>query len=86
MRNEVYAERKTTCCPGGWRSIRVNGRFRSVVRRAWKRPLDSEKFMVRRYDPATDLAKLATDASEIDFAFILLHGLFGEDGTMQGFS
>ena len=47
--------------------------------------LDPEKFMVRRYDPATDLAKLATDAPEIDFAFILLHGLFGEDGTMQGF-
>ncbi len=47
--------------------------------------LDPGKFMVRRYDPATDLARLAADASEIDFAFILLHGLFGEDGTMQGF-
>ncbi len=50
-----------------------------------EKALDPEKFMVRRYDPATDLAKLATDAPEIDFAFILLHGLFGEDGTMQGF-
>ncbi len=50
-----------------------------------EKALDSEKFMVRRYDPATDLAKLAGDAPEIDFAFILLHGLFGEDGTMQGF-
>jgi D-alanine-D-alanine ligase len=47
--------------------------------------LDLEKFIVRRYDSATDLAKLAADAPEIDFAFILLHGLFGEDGTMQGF-
>jgi D-alanine-D-alanine ligase len=47
--------------------------------------LDPEKFMVRRYDPASDLAKIAADAAEIDFAFILLHGLFGEDGTMQGF-
>lgn len=47
--------------------------------------LDSEKFIVRRYDPATDLPRLAADASEIDFAFILLHGLHGEDGTMQGF-
>ncbi len=47
--------------------------------------LDPQKFIVRRYDPATDLAKLAADAPEIDFAFILLHGLFGEDGTMQGF-
>ena len=50
-----------------------------------EKALDVEKFNVRRYDPATDLARLATDASEIDFAFILLHGLFGEDGTMQGF-
>ncbi len=47
--------------------------------------LDPEKFIVRRYDSATDLAKIAADAAEIDFAFILLHGLFGEDGTMQGF-
>jgi D-alanine-D-alanine ligase len=47
--------------------------------------LNPEKFIVRRYDPATDLARLAADASEIDFAFILLHGLHGEDGTMQGF-
>ncbi len=50
-----------------------------------EKALNPVKFMVRRYDPATDLAKLATDAPEIDFAFILLHGLYGEDGTMQGF-
>lgn len=50
-----------------------------------EKALDLEKFIVRRYDPATDLAKLAADAPEIDFAFILLHGLYGEDGTMQGF-
>ncbi|PHR27123.1 MAG: D-alanine--D-alanine ligase [Desulfotalea sp.] len=47
--------------------------------------LDPEKFLIRRYDPATDLTRLAADAPEIDFAFILLHGLHGEDGTMQGF-
>ena len=50
-----------------------------------EKALDSEKFTVSRYDPATDLARLAVDASKLDFAFILLHGLFGEDGTMQGF-
>ncbi|MBW1635134.1 MAG: D-alanine--D-alanine ligase [Deltaproteobacteria bacterium] len=47
--------------------------------------LDADKFTVSRYDPATDLARLAADAPGLDFAFILLHGLFGEDGTMQGF-
>jgi len=47
--------------------------------------LNLDKFVVTRYDPATDLARLAADAPQIDFAFILLHGLYGEDGTMQGF-
>jgi D-alanine-D-alanine ligase len=47
--------------------------------------LDRNRYEVRRYDPATDLAKLATEAEEIDVAFILLHGRFGEDGTVQGF-
>ncbi|MBU0674273.1 MAG: D-alanine--D-alanine ligase [Proteobacteria bacterium] len=47
--------------------------------------LDPEKYRVLRYDPATDLGLLASTAHEIDVAFILLHGLLGEDGTMQGF-
>ena len=46
--------------------------------------LDSEKYDVFRYDPATDLSRLAADADTLDVAFILLHGLLGEDGTMQG--
>lgn len=47
--------------------------------------LDPNKYDVKRYDPATDLAKLATEAGSLDVAFILLHGPFGEDGTVQGF-
>lgn len=47
--------------------------------------LDQHKYEIRRYDPATDLVRLAVDSAEIDVAFILLHGPFGEDGTMQGF-
>ncbi|MBC8208454.1 MAG: D-alanine--D-alanine ligase [Desulfobulbaceae bacterium] len=47
--------------------------------------LDPDRFEIRRYDPATDLARLAADAQGIDVAFILLHGRFGEDGTVQGF-
>lgn len=47
--------------------------------------LDKDKYEIRRYDPAEDLEKLAAEAGQIDVAFILLHGPFGEDGTMQGF-
>jgi len=50
-----------------------------------EKALDPEKYIVKRYDPATDLAQLAAEAGEIDFAFILLHGRWGEDGTVQGF-
>jgi D-alanine-D-alanine ligase len=46
--------------------------------------LNKEKYEVIRYDPATDLARLAADAEQIDVAFILLHGIHGEDGTVQG--
>ncbi len=49
-----------------------------------EKALDKNKFDVRRFDPATDLATLTASAGEIDFAFILLHGLQGEDGTVQG--
>jgi D-alanine-D-alanine ligase len=47
--------------------------------------LNPGKYEVIRYDPATDLARLAADSGTLDAAFILLHGLYGEDGTMQGF-
>ncbi|MEN8190480.1 MAG: D-alanine--D-alanine ligase [Thermodesulfobacteriota bacterium] len=47
--------------------------------------IDRTRFEVLQYDPATDLAKLAADSGKIDVAFILLHGLYGEDGTVQGF-
>lgn len=47
--------------------------------------IDRDKFELRRYDPKTDLGLLVRDVGEIDVAFILLHGTYGEDGTMQGF-
>jgi len=50
-----------------------------------EKALDREKFNLVRYDPLTDLGKIAADAASIDFAFILLHGLWGEDGTVQGY-
>jgi len=50
-----------------------------------EKALDTEKYEVVRYDPATDLAKIAADADGLEAAFILLHGIHGEDGTVQGF-
>lgn len=47
--------------------------------------IDREKYELIRYDPKTDLVRIAEDADCIDVAFILLHGTYGEDGTMQGY-
>ncbi len=47
------------------------------------RSLD-ERYEVLRYDPATDLPLLASEAKRIDVALIILHGRMGEDGTIQG--
>jgi len=46
--------------------------------------LDKTKYDILRYDPQTDLPRLMADAHRIDAALIILHGAFGEDGTVQG--
>jgi len=46
--------------------------------------LDKDRYEITRYDPKFDLPKLVTDAPKIDAALIILHGPFGEDGTVQG--
>ncbi len=46
--------------------------------------LDKDKYDIVRYDPKTDLQKLVQDARDIDAALIILHGPYGEDGTIQG--
>ncbi|MEW6326484.1 MAG: D-alanine--D-alanine ligase [Thermodesulfobacteriota bacterium] len=46
--------------------------------------LDKDKYDIIRYDPAYDLQVLVKDAGRIDVAFVLLHGKYGEDGTIQG--
>lgn len=46
--------------------------------------LDKKKYNIVRYDPKTDLKRLVADAENIDVALIILHGLYGEDGTVQG--
>ena len=46
--------------------------------------LDKEKYEIIKYDPKTDIGRLVADAPKIDVALIILHGLYGEDGTVQG--
>jgi len=46
--------------------------------------LNKEKYNIIRYDPKTDLNRLTSDAPQIDAALIILHGPYGEDGTVQG--
>jgi D-alanine-D-alanine ligase len=46
--------------------------------------LDKEKYEITRFDPKTDLARLVEAAAHIDAALIILHGPYGEDGTVQG--
>jgi D-alanine-D-alanine ligase len=46
--------------------------------------LDKDKYDIKRYDPKFDLANLVNDSSSIDVALIILHGPYGEDGTIQG--
>ena len=46
--------------------------------------LDKDKYNILTYDPKTDLSRLMQDASKIDIALIILHGPYGEDGTVQG--
>lgn len=52
---------------------------------AVKRALNALGHEVIFFDPATDLEKLVRRAGEIDFAFLVIHGPGGEDGTLQGF-
>ncbi len=48
------------------------------------RALDPEKYSINRYDPKTDIPRLLAEAGEIDIAMVVLHGVNGEDGTVQG--
>ena len=46
--------------------------------------LNKDKYEILQYDPKTDLVRLVQDAPGLDAALIILHGPFGEDGTVQG--
>jgi D-alanine-D-alanine ligase len=46
--------------------------------------LDKSKYKITRYDPQTDIKNIVNNAENIDVALIILHGPYGEDGTVQG--
>lgn len=46
--------------------------------------LNKSLYTVSRYDPANDLLRLIQDGPSIDAALVILHGMPGEDGTVQG--
>lgn len=48
------------------------------------RSLDPKRYRVTGYDLKTDLPLLVAEAPDVDVALIILHGRFGEDGTVQG--
>ena len=52
---------------------------------AVRRGLDPDRYEVTRYDPMDGLALLLERRDQIDLAFVLLHGKYGEDGSIQGF-
>ncbi|MCJ7833472.1 MAG: D-alanine--D-alanine ligase, partial [Deltaproteobacteria bacterium] len=49
-----------------------------------QRALSPDRYQVSIYDLKEGLTRLVADASRIDVALIILHGRFGEDGTVQG--
>jgi D-alanine-D-alanine ligase len=49
-----------------------------------QKALNPERYQVSVYDLKEGLAPLVDDAPRIDVALIILHGRFGEDGTVQG--
>jgi D-alanine-D-alanine ligase len=49
-----------------------------------RKALNPDRYLVKVYDLQKGLAPLVADASQMDVALIILHGRFGEDGTVQG--
>jgi D-alanine-D-alanine ligase len=49
-----------------------------------EKALNQERYDILRYDLKQDLPRLVAEAPGIDVALIILHGRYGEDGTVQG--
>ncbi len=77
MKNKI----RVAVLAGGWSEEReVSLKSGKAVYAA----LNRERYDVTIYDPRNDLEVLTKRRTEIDLAFILLHGKFGEDGRVQG--
>lgn len=46
--------------------------------------LDKKRYDILTYDPMVDIPRLVADAGRIDCALVILHGPYGEDGTVHG--
>jgi D-alanine-D-alanine ligase len=49
-----------------------------------RKALNPDRYKVLEYDLKDSLSRLIADSPQIDVALIILHGRFGEDGTVQG--
>jgi D-alanine-D-alanine ligase len=73
---------KIAVVSGGWsREREVSLKSGRAVLAAMNR----EKYRVMHFDPRDDLDRLVRSRGEVDLAFVLLHGRYGEDGCFQGF-
>jgi len=72
---------KIAVLAGGWSRERE---ISIMSGNAAYRALDKNKYDVTMYDPKNKLRELMAKKENIDLAFNLLHGKYGEDGCMQG--
>lgn len=72
---------KIVVIAGGWSSERdISLMSGDAVYQA----LDKKKYDINMLDPKNDLKEIIEQKEDIDLAFILLHGTYGEDGRFQG--
>ncbi|MBW1828079.1 MAG: D-alanine--D-alanine ligase [Deltaproteobacteria bacterium] len=72
---------KIAVLAGGWSRERE---ISIMSGNAAYKALDKKKYDVTMYDPKNKLRELMAQKENIDLAFNLLHGKYGEDGCMQG--
>lgn len=72
---------KIAVLAGGWSRERE---ISIMSGNAAYKALDKNKYDVTMYDPKNALQELMAQKENIDLAFILMHGKYGEDGCMQG--